>query len=939
MSALLMLLTACGQADVAGLQDVGDFCRTDFECGPGEICVDSLCRSAADGGLDVEPPVTFDAGDAADVPLPGDVGDADTDAPDVGDGDAAVAELDTPDAPDTRVDVVDARDTDVEPDLEFDDDADADVGVDDADTSIPAPPPWGITRITVRNDIGVRDGVGYGGAGNTVPDTYEEFDLTVRIRNNQTVAYDNVTFVLTSGSAAVELPDDVSVFVDNLDPGESIDVGPFRVTTSTLDDGTNPALALATDIRLGFDALSIPLFVRDARADVAITFAEAAGGDGDGIPDAGETMLFSWTVNSVGTGSLPPQRLESEVFMPAWNSPRLDVAVESASAAATVASGAFTLSDRLAAGAALSTPTPINVSVAAGAIDGAPFCVRVRLRATTDGFVRYETTQVRCTTVTFGDVEECIDPDDDGYGVGTLCRGLDCNELNDQINEGAAELCDGIDNNCDGQIDEAVRGLYFLDVDGDGFGVGEATSRCVSDSDSGWALQAGDCNDSDFFINPGVAEVCDGRDNDCDDTIDEGVTVAAFRDSDLDTWGDASAPVQVCAGAFPANVVARSGDCAPEDTTIFPGAIEICDGLDNDCDRQIDEIEGQLWADVDGDGFGDPLNTRSTCAPLGERWVTNDRDCNDNDVAINPDAVEACDTADNNCNSQRDEGFNLSTDRNNCGACGNVCGAFFNCAGGRCVGFCEDVDTDGFFGRGECARANEDCNDSNNAVNPRAIDACNNGTDENCDGIDAICPDVCNALTQNCARPEAKCSYDGTGAAQCVSAGVRNVGETCSGFGINDSCAEGGFCAGFDGDPALCYEMCAIDGDCSSLDALCLGTITVGATEITSVCLPFPRCNPLAGAGACAAGSVCTGFSDTRTAPTTTFRCLEGGTIPRGGDCSAAGAICTAGTECINDGGPVPRCRAYCDRNTGSCPTGGLCGGVTNWPGNVGVCI
>ena len=92
-----------------------------------------------------------------------------------------------------------------------------------------------------------------------------------------------------------------------------------------------------------------------------------------------------------------------------------------------------------------------------------------------------------------------------------------------------------------------------------------------------------------------------------------------------------------------------SDDCSDSDPTVYPGAIEVCDGVDNDCDDEVDEgVTSTYWFDSDDDGYGDPLVTWDGCEAL-EGWVPNSDDCDDADPAINPAAVEVCDEVDNNC--------------------------------------------------------------------------------------------------------------------------------------------------------------------------------------------------------------------------------------------------------------------------------------------------
>ncbi|MEH6538401.1 MAG: HYR domain-containing protein, partial [Psychroserpens sp.] len=149
-------------------------------------------------------------------------------------------------------------------------------------------------------------------------------------------------------------------------------------------------------------------------------------------------------------------------------------------------------------------------------------------------------------------------PDNDGDGF-SVCDG-DCDDNDPSVNPGATEVCDSIDNNCDGNTDESGGPLWYADLDSDGFGDENdpGTSSCFQLPDTSDNNQ--DCNDSDSNIHPLAQEICDGIDNNCDGTTDEGF--------DLDNDG-----VTVCAG-----------DCDDTNASVFPGAPEInCDGVDNDC--------------------------------------------------------------------------------------------------------------------------------------------------------------------------------------------------------------------------------------------------------------------------------------------------------------------------------------------------------------------
>ena len=112
-----------------------------------------------------------------------------------------------------------------------------------------------------------------------------------------------------------------------------------------------------------------------------------------------------------------------------------------------------------------------------------------------------------------GDV--VVDSDGDGFAAAD-----DCDDNNADINPEAAETCDGMDNNCDGVIDEGVLTTYYADADGDGYGHPDITTESCS-AIAGFVEDNTDCDDSSADAYPGGEETCDGLDNDCNGEVDE----------------------------------------------------------------------------------------------------------------------------------------------------------------------------------------------------------------------------------------------------------------------------------------------------------------------------------------------------------------------------------------------------------------------------------
>ncbi len=304
-------------------------------------------------------------------------------------------------------------------------------------------------------------------------------------------------------------------------------------------------------------------------------------------------------------------------------------------------------------------------------------------------------------------------------GMGQASNADDCDDADPNVNPNAEDICNLVDDDCDGGIDEAHRKTsWYPDIDADGFGGGASTSACEAPGPD-WAPEPGDCDDTNPAVNPDAVEICNnGIDDDCngaadddDFTVDPDTYLHWFLDGDLDGFGDGSVYIEACQPPTPSHILDGT-DCDDDNAAISPAATEVCDEIDNDCDLLIDDADPSIdpstqltfYTDDDGDGYGGDLTTLA-CDSIAGYGVDNSDDCDDADPAV---------TIPTNWLYDLDgDGFGAGAPLS------------FGC-------FPPEPGTVGeVFG--------VDCDDNDPYVNPAAAEICGDDIDNDCDGTDKSC--------------------------------------------------------------------------------------------------------------------------------------------------------------------------------------------------------
>jgi hypothetical protein len=334
-----------------------------------------------------------------------------------------------------------------------------------------------------------------------------------------------------------------------------------------------------------------------------------------------------------------------------------------------------------------------------------------------------------------GEVDaQCCNVSDEG----TRACGSDCDDMRAGVSPLLPEVCDGRDNDCDGDVDEGVLESFHPDADADGFGDAMGTPVTGCFRPDGYADNATDCNDADSGVNPGLGERCDAL------SVDENCDGIANPPSLCACTSGESRPCDepgVCAGGTEPCIDGSWGACS------IGAGLEICNGIDDDCDGATDEsLTITCYADADNDGYAAAgASASNACADPSRVAVggcpvfTTNRppigatlDCADGDSAQRPGAVETCDGVDENCDGMIDEGLRVTCylDLDNDEYPAAASGATQECrasSGRAAVGDCPL----NFTNRAPAGLSVNDCADGDAATNPGVMEICD-GVDRNC---------------------------------------------------------------------------------------------------------------------------------------------------------------------------------------------------------------
>lgn len=380
------------------------------------------------------------------------------------------------------------------------------------------------------------------------------------------------------------------------------------------------------------------------------------------------------------------------------------------------------------------------------------------------------------------------DADGDGYGPPE-----DCDDTDPAIHPGATELCNGIDDDCANGPDDSITFVdWYTDADGDGYGDAATEVSSCEDLSATHVEDGTDCDDLADTTFPGAPELCNDVDDDCANGPDDGlVFVSWYDDADGDGYGDAATEVSSCADLSGTHVPDGTdcddgsaslnhddvdqdgfdtcgGDCNDLSSTVEPGAVELCNGFDDNCADGVDEgfPTTDWFEDADQDGYGNPAASVASCLDLFATHSLDATDCDDSSATLNhddadldgvdscagdcddfdatvvPGAAEVCNGVDDNCVDGTDENTDMvdwytDADLDGYGdpasleqSCIDLSATHVldgtDCDDNDATLNHDDADRDGFT---TCLG---DCDDANADLNPEGNEICNGGIDDDC---------------------------------------------------------------------------------------------------------------------------------------------------------------------------------------------------------------
>ena len=427
-----------------------------------------------------------------------------------------------------------------------------------------------------------------------------------------------------------------------------------------------------------------------------------------------------------------------------------------------------------------------------------------------------------------------FDPDEDGFG-GIVARCLcsadgqystqapgDCDFQNPDINPDAEELCNGIDDDCNEVVDDGFPDLDedgaadCVDEDDDDDTVADLDDNCPAlanadqanndedddgdvcdeDDDNDQSLDGDDCQPFDPLMFPGNPELCDGKDNDCNSEIDDGL-------------GETICGLGLCQHTVANCADGQEQQCDPQE-----GAQEeICDGLDNDCDGNVDEELGLSTC-----GLGPCLHSVDNCLNGA------DQQCD----PLAGSAPEACDAVDNDCNGLTDDG--LGEWLCGTGECQHLLAACVDGQAQECDPFvgAQEEECDGLDNNCD-GNVDEDLGQTQCGIGPceHTENNCVDGAANQCDPLAGAKEEECDGVDNDCDGDvdEGSADTDNDGVADCQD-------DDDDGDGTADEldCAPLNPQA-YPGAAEVCDE---VDNDCNgAVDEGCPGVVTgAGCAEI-----------------------------------------------------------------------------------------------------------